>query len=121
MARNFYQNIKPFIVGEISSYHRLMKDGNSEKAFEHLERAHVLGQSSIRHHLKVHYLMLVWGINQRDIKEVSGQFFRLVGTLIFSPLGKLPIGNTGGSNVPPFKHMEIPEELKKIIEDASKE
>jgi hypothetical protein len=32
-------------------------------------------------------------------------------------VGEIPVGNTGGANVPPLKRMEIPEELKKIIEE----
>jgi hypothetical protein len=32
-------------------------------------------------------------------------------------VGEIPVGNTGGANVPPLKSMEIPEELNRIIEE----
>jgi hypothetical protein len=33
-------------------------------------------------------------------------------------VGKIPVGNTGGANVPPLKPMEIPEDLAAIIKSA---
>jgi hypothetical protein len=36
---------------------------------------------------------------------------------IKSFVGEIPVGNTGGANVPPLKSMDIPAELKKIIEE----
>ena len=30
-------------------------------------------------------------------------------------VGKIPVGNTGGADVPPLKPMEIPEDLAAII------
>jgi hypothetical protein len=35
---------------------------------------------------------------------------------IKSFVGEIPVGNTGGANVPPLKRMEIPKELKRIME-----
>ncbi|WP_155800591.1 DUF3703 domain-containing protein, partial [Pontibacter sp. BAB1700] len=32
--------------------------------------------------------------------------------------GKIPVGNTGGANVPPLRPMPIPNDLKRIIESA---
>jgi len=31
-------------------------------------------------------------------------------------VGEIPLGNTGGSNVSPLRTMDIPEELKRIID-----
>jgi len=33
-------------------------------------------------------------------------------------VGTVPIGNTGGANVPPLKQMEIPEDLAAIINNT---
>jgi hypothetical protein len=59
--------------------------------------------------------MLLFGIKIKDIKEIIGQIPRLLVGGIKSFVGKIPVGNTGGANVPPLKTMEIPEELKRII------
>jgi len=32
--------------------------------------------------------------------------------------GKIPIGNTGGANVSPIKHMPIPADLQQVITHA---
>jgi len=40
----------------------------------------------------------------------------LVGK-IKSFVGEIPVGNTGGFNVPPLQKMEIPAELHKIIDE----
>jgi hypothetical protein len=32
-------------------------------------------------------------------------------------IGEIPVGNTGGANVPPLKSMKIPADLKLIIEN----
>ena len=61
--------------------------------------------------------MLLFGIKIKDSKEIVGQIPRLLVGGIKSFVGEIPVGNTGGSNVPPLKSMEIPAELKKIIED----
>jgi len=115
---SFYHNIKPYVEREIDTYKVEMKNGNLETAFKHLENAHVLGQYAMTLHLKVHCLMLIWGIKQRDLKEVGGQLLRIPGTILFTWLNRLPDGNTGGANVPPLLKMEIPVELKKVIDEA---
>ncbi|CAF0861324.1 unnamed protein product [Rotaria sordida] len=49
------------------------------------------------------------------IDEVIGQLPRLLLGGVKSFVGKVPIGNTGGANVPGFQPIEIPEELKQIM------
>jgi hypothetical protein len=61
--------------------------------------------------------MLLFGFKIKDIKEIIGQIPRLMVGGVKSFVGEIPDGNTGGANVPPLKSMEIPAELKKIIED----
>jgi len=85
------------------------------KSFYHLERAHILGQPHYWRHLKSHYWMLRLGIRKSDIKEIFGQFIRIIGSA-GSLLGKYPEGNTGGANVSPFKTMPIPDDLKAYLQ-----
>jgi hypothetical protein len=54
-------------------------------------------------------------IPQKEFKSI-GQFPRLLVGGIKSFLGEIPVGNTGGANVPPLKPMEIPNDLKAIID-----
>jgi hypothetical protein len=61
--------------------------------------------------------MLLFGIKIKDIKEIIGQIPRLLVGGVKSFVGEIPVGNTGGANVPPLKSMGIPEELKRIMEE----
>jgi len=62
--------------------------------------------------------MLLFGIKIKDTKEVIGQIPRLLVGGVKSFVGKIPVGNTGGANVPPLKVMEIPNDLKQIINNT---
>ena len=77
-----------------------------------MERAHVLGQSSTFEHVRVHYHMFAWGVRNRNYSEILGQILRLIGAAVLTPLGLIPKGNTGGSNISPFKSMPIPSDLE---------
>ena len=87
-----------------------------EEAFSLLEDAHVLGQRYILPHTIAHIYMLKIGFLQKDIKEIIGQLFRIPTGVLGSMVGILPIGNTGGSNVSPFKKMEIRDDLQKMLQ-----
>jgi len=49
------------------------------------------------------------------LKEVAGQIFRIFGVFTKTIFGQIPPGNTGGSNVSPFKRTPISPELQLII------
>ena len=85
-----------------------------DKAFFHLERAHILGQSFTLPHTKAHWWMLKVGWKRRDFIEITGQIIRAMGALSFSRIW-VPVGNTGGTNVPPFRSMQIPEESQSLL------
>lgn len=59
--------------------------------------------------------MLLLGFKIKSITEVIGQIPRLLVGGIKSFVGKIPVGNTEGANELPLKPMEIPEDLKEII------
>ncbi|MDH4079095.1 MAG: DUF3703 domain-containing protein [Nitrospira sp.] len=89
--------------------------GNLKSAFTHLERAHILGQSFPIAHARAHWWMLKVGWKCRDVVEITGQIPRILGSLLFSQIW-VPAGNTGGSRVPPFKSMPIPDDLQIILD-----
>ncbi len=64
--------------------------------------------------------MLVFGLKTKNVKEIFGQIPRLVIGGVKSFVGNIPVGNTGGANVPPLQYMEIPEDLQLIINENSK-
>ncbi len=115
---NFSRAIAPFVSAELQSAAQSMADGQAEIAFRCLERAHVLGQSATAQHVRVHWQMLRWGLAQRNLKEVFGQLFRLAGAATKTAFGLVPEGNTGGTNVSPFRPLPIPAALAEHIKNA---
>jgi hypothetical protein len=95
---------------------RLALAGNDLKAaFEHFERAHVLGQWYVGSHVRAHLGMLRVGWRRRDLREIVGQLMRIPGGMIGSAVGRVPRGNTGGANVSAFSEMPIAPELKRLL------
>ena len=110
--------IRPHVQAEFAAATALELAGDPAAGFRHLERAHILSQTSTIEHVRVHGRMLLWGLRRRDVREVTGQMQRMVGAAAVTGLGLIPHGNTGGSNVSPFKSMPIPEDLSAIIASA---
>lgn len=115
---NFATKIRPFVSAEVKKAFMAERQGNPQLAFSHLERAHVLGQYSTFEHVRVHWLMLLWGIRQRRIGEIFGQITRIIGAASKTAIGLVPSGNTGGANISPFKKIPISPELAAIISSA---
>ena len=114
----FGRRIRPYVEREILSAYQAEARGKPEVAFSHLERAHILGQTSTVEHVRVHCHMFLWGIRQRNVRESLGQLLRIVGAAIGTAFGLVPKGTTGGRNVNSFKSMPIPPELAALIEKA---
>lgn len=114
----FGRRIRPYVEREILAAYHAEAEGKSEVAFSHLERAHILGQTSTVEHVRVHWHMFLWSIRQSDVRECLGQLLRIVGASIGTVLGLVPQGNTGGTNVNPFKSIPIPPDLAALIEKA---
>ncbi|MGA1773407.1 MAG: DUF3703 domain-containing protein [Flavobacteriaceae bacterium] len=109
--------LKPFFREELEIAHNFFLNNDFRTSWRHLERAHILGQPYPYHHTLVHWKMLIFGIKIKDLREVIGQIPRLLVGGVKSFVGEIPVGNTGGANVPPLKPMEIPADLKSIIEE----
>lgn len=97
---------------ELALYDFYMYKGELLHAWRQLERAHIYGQPWALEHTQVHWLMLKFGFHIKDKREIIGQIPRLLVGGVKSFVGKIPVGNTGGSNVPPLMTMEIPEDIK---------
>lgn len=114
----FTARIRADVQQELALAQQAGYAGDAAQAFTHLERAHVLGQASTRHHVRVHWHMLRWGWQQRDWRECRGQLLRLIGAATKTALGWVPRGNTGGSNISPFRPLPLPPDLAAAIARA---
>ncbi len=114
----YYDRTKDWLEYEVAAAAKAEASGDFEEAFRRLERAHVVGQRSTRHHVRIHWEMFKWGLRRSDLREMIGQVTRLIGAAVVTAWGWIPLGNTGGSNISPFKPMQIPDDLEAIILNA---
>lgn len=101
---------------ELAQYQLFLAQQQFANAWNHLERAHIIGQSYPLAHTHVHWLMLKFGFTIKSRKEILGQIPRLLVGGVKSFVGVVPVGNTGGANVPPLRPMEIPGDLQQILD-----
>lgn len=111
-------SLKPFFRKALELYQKAMLRNDLTEAWHQLERAHVIGQAYPFQHSLVHWKMLVFGCKIKSVNEVLGQIPRLLVGGVKSFVGQIPVGNTGGSNVPPMRSMPIQEEIKEIFQKA---
>lgn len=109
------KGLKPFYDTELKHYQMEYDQGNFHTAWHHLERAHILGQKYPNAHSYVHWKMLLFGIKIKSGNEILGQIPRLLFGGVKSFVGKIPVGNPGGANVPPLKPFPIEKELQDIF------
>jgi hypothetical protein len=115
---NFSSNIRPHVEIEFQAAKEAEANKHVGLGFAHLERAHVLGQASTVQHVRVHWRMLLWAARQGSLRECLGQLLRIGGAATKTAAGLVPYGNTGGSNVSPFKPMPIAPDLEMLIQRA---
>lgn len=104
---------------EILRGRELIAAGDLERAFKHLERAHVIGQNFVGAHSQAHWLMLTLEVRRRRAGAAFGQVIRLVLGAIGSAVGVVPTGNTGGTDISMFRRLPIEPELQAIIDGSS--
>jgi len=102
----------PFYKKEIAAAQFNLESSNFQQSWYHLERAHIIGQKYPYEHSQVHWKMLLFGFKIKSQKEILGQLPRLLVGGIKSFVGHVPVGNTGGANVPPLRPMEIPKDIQ---------
>ena len=117
---SFTKKVTPYIRKEFHLAVQCKKQGNMKQEFRHLENAHVLGQSSTYWHTLTHAKMLIWAIQNKSTREFFGQILRIVGAATKTAIGLVPEGNTGGSNISPFKQLPVPAEFQRIIAGSKK-
>ena len=107
--------VRPHYSAELRASRAARTIGDLRKEWHHLERAHILGQRWPMEHNAVHWRMLMFGIRIKNEREIIGQLPRLIFGGVKSFVGTVPIGNTGGSNIPALASMELPEDLATIL------
>jgi hypothetical protein len=111
------KKLKAFISKEVSLSRSLERKGDIEKAKTHLGRAHLLSQKHALYHVYIHFLMLFFAVRNFDLNEILGQTFRIIVTVPGHSLGKVPKGNIGWASVGLTEEMDIPEDLKLLLNE----
>ncbi len=118
----FYTNMPealvPYYEEALEEYELYLKAEDLQNAWNCLERAHVIGQAYPLRHTQVHWKMLQFGIRIKSRKEVLGQIPRLLVGGVKSFVGQIPVGNTGGANIPPLKPLPFSPEIRAIFLNA---
>ena len=83
-----------------------------------LETLHVVSQTRFIPHGHVHVLMLRLAWRTRDWTEVGGQMLRLLLVPLGHLTGRLPLGNSGRSNINPFQPMPLRSDLSEVMAQA---
>ena len=120
MTNDYSRAIYPSVLIELDEASVSLRSGRFIEALLHLERAHVMAQPSTGLHILVHWRMLQLYWRQSRICDVWKQLFRLVSAGLFTMIGLVPTGNTGGSNVSAFRRMPIPDDLQRLIDAANR-
>jgi len=115
---NFAIRIKPSVDIELAAAQTAEACGHFYTSFLHLERAHVLGQATTIENVRVHWRMFRFALRNSLHGQACGQIWRLVAASIFTALGLVPDGNTGGVDVNGFRPMPIPKDLQQTLDAA---
>lgn len=113
--------LKAAYFAELRKYREAKADHRDSEAWSFLERAHVLGQYHPFSHTGSHFRMLVFALGRADFQEAAGQLLRVSVGWLGSLLNRIPVGNTGGANVPILQPMPIPEDLRHLLTNADTE
>ncbi|GAC04455.1 MAG: DUF3703 domain-containing protein [Alteromonadaceae bacterium] len=108
--------VKPHIDSKLTDYLDAMSNSNEIQAFAALEDAHVIGQHSTYYHCLIHYKMLRHGLLNKDWRAVFGQVIRIIGAATKTAIGLVPKGNTGGTNISPFKRLPVSAKNQAILD-----
>lgn len=102
---------------EMTAFRHARSCGEHDRAWHHLERAHIISQPYLMQHLANHCVMLCFAVVLRDWREVAGQIVRLVLAPLGALTGRIPLGNTGRSSVSAFQPIPIPGDLEVLLRD----
>ena len=113
--------LKKHVEEEFSLAEAALKRDELSLSWNHLERAHILGQAWPVQHTQAHWRMLSFAFKVKNAHEIIGQIPRLLVGGVKSFVGEIPVGNSGGANVPPLKLMKIPDDLKEILNEFQRQ
>lgn len=99
----------------LAAFQLLNSTGNASQIWRHLERAHIVCQSSAWRHFAIHSIMLCFAFMSRDWKEFLGQVPKTILAVPQSLLGFTAAGNTGRSSVGAFEKMPVPPDLAHFV------
>lgn len=111
------ENLRNAYRAELLAASAAMARGESQTAFEHLGRAHILSQRYTWQHVYVHALMLKLGASTGNWREVIGQLSRIIAAAVFSRIW-VPVGNTGRANVSAMQPMAVPDDLRQLLRQS---
>ena len=114
----FSSRIQPSVRAELAASAAAEARGEFYTAFQHLERAHVLGQAATAMHVGVHWRMFRFALRNRRTGEAAGQLWRLLAAAVFTAPGLVPEGNTGGTDVSGFRRLDVPNDLQRALAAA---
>lgn len=110
------RELKDVFDAEMADAKRAAAAGEPANAIPHLERAHGLGQYHVGPHVLTHWWMLLIATRRGRLGDAIGQAIRIVLGAIGSAIGRVPHGNTGGSDVSMFQSMPVDAVNAKLIE-----
>jgi hypothetical protein len=115
MSSSYASRIRPSVQAEMAASFAAEARGNFHTAFQHLERAHVLGQRSTALHVGVHWRMFRFAVRNRQPGAAFGQVWRMAAAAVFTAAGLVPEGNTGGTDVSGLRRLPVPADLKRLM------
>lgn len=118
LVTTFAIRIKPSVHTELAAAKAAEACGHFYTSFQHLERAHVLGQATTIEHVRVHWRMFRFALRNSLYGEAYGQLWRSVAASIFTAPGLVPEGNTGGAGISAFRRMPVPKDLQQALDAA---
>jgi hypothetical protein len=92
-----------------------------EQVWALLEAAHLVGQSRLALHGRVHARMLRQALHEQRFDECAAQLFRLALVPLGHLMQRLPLGNPGSGRVSAFADMPIPHTLEQWIQRSALE
>ena len=108
------------IDAEMGRFEAARATGDVAQAWVALERAHIVSQPYLGPHVANHWAMLRYAFERCDWRETGGQVLRIALAPLGALTGRIPIGNTGRSNVSAFKPMLIADDLLAKLNEVSK-
>ena len=86
-----------------------------------LEAAHVMGQTDSALHWRAHARMLGFAWQLHNWPEVAGQILRIALVPLGHLLRRLPLGNSGRSDVSAFRPMKVAKPVANLIAAANEQ